>query len=344
MLKHWIIPLALIAVAIGAPAAAAPAPTPAAAAANQIQAFGAWMQRITEAMAPMNEASARFGAAMKELFAEGGDPSRLQERASAMRAAVAEVRQAILRSRGELEAIPSFEGGLPGMGGVDPNRLLTDARTQTDRMLAYMADADALAAAAERRDAEGVQAAAAKVIRGSFLLIDSQLIVFRGRQALFPPDRSAHQLITVTIQLYGAMAVSADAWYKARVERNPEEAASTEREAFVALAGELEAALGQGRANLAREKAGLAADKPRALRDPGLAGLVAATEKVLAIEIRSFAIGDELLAWLRAHADASPAALQAQRAPDFILELSQFERRLLGNVAESAAALSEGGR
>jgi hypothetical protein len=336
--------LVLLAAASAVPAAAAPPPPRSpAAAANQMQAVGAWMQRIAQAMAPMNDASARFGAAMKELFAQGGDPSRLRERASAMRSAVAEARQAILNSQAELARVPRFEGGLPGLGHVDPNRLLIDARAQADRTLAYLDDADALAAAAERSDVKAVQAAAAKVMRGGFLLIDSQLILFRGRQSLFPPDRSVHQLLAITIQLYRAMGVSADAWYKARLEAKPEQAASTQREAFLALADELEASLRQGRANLARESARLAADKPRAMREPSLARIVTATENVLAIEGRSFTIGDELLAWLRAHADASAATLQAQAGPDFILELSVFEQRLLGNAADSAAVLSEGG-
>lgn len=341
MLSRFGALLAFAAAIIAAPAWAAP-PSPRAAA-EQMQAFGAWMQRIQEAMIPMNEAASRFGAAMSRLPSRASEPGGSPAEVAAIRSSVADVRQAILRTQSQLAQIPPFQQKQVG-SNPDVNRLLVEAKGQASRMLAYMDDAEALVAAAERRDDQAVQAAAIKVVRGGFLLLDSQVILYRGRQALFPSSRSAHQLVEVAIQLYRAMSAAGNSWFESQQEGGAEAAALGQRRQFLALADELETALRKGRANLARESVEIAAARPRSSGDPSMARIHAAAVAMVAIEKDQFAIGDELAAWLRARAETPGSVLKAQPGPDFILELAAFEQRLLDNMQKAAAALANPGR
>jgi hypothetical protein len=339
------LPLALLAcaAAFAVPAQAAP-PGSSAEVADQMQAFGAWAERLSKAMAPMNEATVRLGNKMEQVQPAGADdPSAMKEQVSALRAGVAEVRQAVQLTQAQLAQIPPYDRSVPGMAQADASRLLTDCRAQAERILAYVNDVDSLAAALLAGDSDAVQIAARKVIRGGFLLLDSQVILYRGRQALFPATRSSHQLLTVNVQLYRTMSVAAGAWYQARVEGQPEEAARKQRTQFISLAAELEAALRQGRANLAREAAGVAAERPRAGRDPDALRIVAAADRIVAVEQRYFALGDDLLGWIRSHSETPPATLEGQARPQFVTELSRIEQRLLVIANEAAAVLSQGG-
>jgi hypothetical protein len=292
-------------------------------------------------MLPMHEAGSRFGASMDRL-PEGGETTDLTAEVAAARSAIADVRQAVLQTQSQLARIGPFGQKLAGTE-MNPDRLLADAREQARGMLAYMDDAERFADALEGRDPGAVEAAAVKLVRGGFLLLDNQVLLYRGRQALFPPSRSAHQLVAVTIQLYRAMSVAGNSWYEAQ-QGAAEIAARGQRTKFVALADELEAALRQGRANLARESAGLAAGKPRGSADPSLVRIHAAAESLQAVAREQFAIGDDLLAWLRARADTPGSVLKAQSGPELITELSVFEERLLAAMEKGAAALANVGR
>lgn len=331
--------LAAIAILSTPPLSAAPR-SPTAEADLRFQAFGAWTQRIVAAMAPMNEAAARFGAQMQRMPPPATDPAERARQVAAIRLLIAQVRQGVQESQSQLARIPDFEGGVPGVPHLDVSRLLAEVRLQTDRMLAYMNDTEAFAAAVVRGDPAATEEAARKVVRGGFLLIDSQAILYRGRQSLFPPDRSGHQLVGLGLQLYRAMQVAADAWYQARMEGNPGGAALTQRTRFLQLADELEANLKQGRANLARETALFDSQKPRAAKDPGLARILARVEDVTKSYVESFATGDELVAWLRARAETPGSVLAGQTGPEFILQLSVFEQRLQASGAEAAASIA----
>lgn len=332
--------LALAAAAFAAPVSAAPQ-SPTAAADQRFQAFGAWSQRVTTAMTPMNEAAARFAAKVQQLPPPDRDPAVRAQQVAAFRALIAEVRRAVQESRSQLALIPRFEGRMPGMEHMDVNRLLAEVKGQTDRMLAYMDDAEAFADALVKGDPAATQAAARKLIRGGFLLMDSQVILYRGRQALFPPDRSGHQLVGVTLQLYRTMSVAAEAWFKASVEGDPKAAAQMQRTRFLELAAELETVLRQGRANLAAELALFKSEKKRAARDPAMLRILARAEEMSQTYVTIFALGDDLAAWLRAKAETPGAALAAQTQPELILELAAMEQRLLASGADAAATLAK---
>jgi hypothetical protein len=339
MLKRSFACLALATLVMTVPASAAPR-SPTEEADSQLQAFGVWMQRLTAAMAPMNEAAARFAAQMQQNPPRGEDPAERAVQVARIRTMIAEVRRATEESRSQLARIPKFEGQLPGGPHPDFNRILTDVQGETGRMLDYMDDTEAFAAALVQGDPTATRKAAAKLIRGGFLLIDSQAILTRGRQLLIPRDRSGHQLVGVGLQLYRAMSVAGHSWYRARAEGDPKGGALTQRTRFLELADELEAQLREGRANFARENAMLASQKSRAAKDPDLARILTRVEGVTKSYLEVFTMGDELVAWLRARAETPGAALAAQPGPDFILQLSAFEQRLQRFVAEVADSVA----
>lgn len=322
--------------------APAPAAQPSATAEADLrfQALGAWMQRLVAAMAPMNESAARFGTQMQSMPPPAKHPAERARQVAAIRAMIADVRSGVQESRSRLAQMPRFEGRIPGVPNLDFNRLLAEVQVQTDRMLAYMDDTEAFVAAVVRGDPAATDQAARKIVRGGFLLIDSQVILYRGRQSLFPADRSAHQLVGIGLHLYRAMQAAAQAWYRARLEGDPSGAALAQRTRFLEIAGELEADLRQGRANLARERTMFASQKPLAARDPNLARILARVEDVTKSYVDGFAMGDELAAWLRARAGTRGPALAAQSGPEFILELSRFEQRLQASGAEAAASIA----
>lgn len=339
MLKRSFAWLAFAAFFLACPASAAQR-SPTAEADSRFQAFGAWMQRVVAAMAPMNDAAARFGAQMQRLPSPAADSAERAREVAKLRTLIADVRRATEESKSRLAAIPRFEGDIPGVAGTDINRVLTDVQGQTGRMLDYMNDTEAFAAAVARGDPKVTQQAARKLVRGGFLLVETQAMLTRGRQSLFPRDRSGHQLAGVGLGLYQAMSAAGEGWYRARVEGDAKGGAQAQRTRFLEIAGELEAALREGRANLAREKAMFASQRPAAAKDPDLARILARVEAVTKVYVETFATGDELVAWLRARAETSGSALAAQPGPDFILQLAEFEQRLQRSGAEAASAIA----
>lgn len=330
----------VVVMAFASPLGAAP-PSTAAEMDSQFQAFGAWTQRVGAAMAPMNEAAARFGAQLQNMPPPSDTPAVRAEQLATVRAMIADVRGAVQESRSRLAQIPRFEGGIPGVPNIDVNRLLTEIKGQTGKMLAYMDDAEAFTTAAERGDPTVTQQAARKLIRGGFLIIENQAILYKGRQSLFPPDRSAYQLVGVGTILYQAMQTAAEAWSQVRLEGDLEGGARFQKTRFLQLAADLEAGLREGRANLAREKSVFASQKSLAAKDASLMRILARADDVSKSYVETFAMGDEIVLWLRSRSETPGSVLAAQRGPDFILELSAFEHRLLANGLEAAAVIAK---
>lgn len=339
MVKRSFACLAFIVIAFASPLVAAP-PSTAREIDSQFQAFGAWVQQVTAAVAPMNEAATKFAAQMQNMPPPADDPAVRARQVAPIRAMIADVRDRVQESRSRLARIPRFEGGVPGVPNFDVNRLLTDTQEQTGKMLAYMDDAEAFAAAAARSDPAVTQQAARKLIRGGFLIIENQAILYKGRQGLFPPNRSAHQLVGVGVVLYQAMHIAAEAWSQAHLDGDLKGGARTQKTRFLQLADELETGIRDGRANLASERSFFASQRSRAAKDPNLMRILARTEDVSKGYVESFAMGDELVLWLRARADTPGSVLAAQQAPELILELSAFEQRLLASGSEAAAAIA----
>jgi hypothetical protein len=286
MLKRLFLPLAAALIAASPPPPAAPRQGSIEDVNAKLVAFGAWAKQITDALTLANDAFAGLGPRMKALMPTSRDPAQVRAAAPRLRALLEEVRQPVLRSQAMLSAIPPLDPKIAALSALEPGRMLTDARAQIARILGYLDDCRTVADAIERGDVDVLRVAAPKLMRSGFLLIDTQVALFRGRQAMMPPSRSSYQATGVTIALYRTMSAAAGGWYEARVEGRAEEGAAVQRTRFLALAGELDALTRTGRAHLAAEGAELDAEQ-RAHRggDQGrqllerLRGLLALEEK-----------------------------------------------------------------
>jgi hypothetical protein len=192
----------------------------------------------------------------------------------------------------------------------------------------------------ERGDAAAIRVAAPKLVRSGFLIIDNQVTLFRGRQAMMPPSRSTYQATGITIALYRTMSASANAWYEARVEGRPAEAAAGQRTRLLALAAEIDTLTRTGRAHLAAEMVELDADMRSHGGSAPARQLLERARNVMSKGEKFFAVGDELAAWARAHADTPGGVLAGQAQPELFLDLTAFEQRLAAVTAEIAAEMA----
>lgn len=317
------------------------APATAAEAADRLQAFGQWAKQIADAVAPSNAAAVVFVAKVKQLLANP-TPEQRGENARTIRAAAAEMRQTLGRSEAALAQVQPFRGSLSGMAPEDAGRILTEARSQVSGLRHYVEDVEVLAAAVERGDAAAARTAGLKVIRSGFALLRSQVVIFRGRQALFPPDRSGHQIASVSICLYEAMGAAAENWFAARLDNRPEQAASEQRARFLALAETLEAEVRRGRANAAREFGEIARAR-KTLKDARSIALADTLGRVAPLVEAAFSVGDEIVSLLRARAGTSGAELAAQPYSQTVADLSALEQRFIATTSQATALMARMG-
>jgi hypothetical protein len=87
----------------------------------------------------------------------------------------------------------------------------------------------------------------------------------------------------------------------------------------------------------------LASERLASAADPEAQRLLARVERMLAQEERMFAVGGELAAWARQHADIGPDALGRQNQPELLLQLSAIEQEMVAISAASAAVLAGSG-
>ncbi|HEY0084622.1 MAG TPA: hypothetical protein VGB65_01805 [Allosphingosinicella sp.] len=332
--------VALLALGASMPAVAAAQGAPprtAEEAVDRLQALGQWMQRITDALAPSNEAGVAFFQAVQG--STSGDPAQALAKLPELRAATAKWREALAVSEARLSRIQPLEQGATPVPAAQVNQVLTDARELVSAMQQLAADTDQLTLALERGDVAAVRELAPKLVRGGFLQIRQQVTIYRGRQAMLPPTRSAHQMAAVTIRMYEAMSVAAESWFAASAGQQ-RGAAATQRANFLEIAGLLEKEVAFGRRNLAREKATFASLKTQ-VKDGGSRALIAAAEPMAKLSADAFLIGDELVAWLRSRADTSQDVLAKQQHPELFAELVQFEQRYVSVMAQAAAAMGQ---
>jgi hypothetical protein len=320
--------------AVGQPARP---PSPAAVS-ESLQGFGAWVQQITDAMAPSNEAGMVYARKLQELT-KGSDPAQLVARLPEVRAAISELRQALIRSDTLLARIPDLENPLPGISAEHGKLILGGARSQITALRQQAVDAEELVAALERGDQAAVQKAAPKLVRAGFVHLRGQATMYRARREILPANRSPHYMASVTVSLYEAMSIAAESWYAARIEGR-KTAAAEQGAQFTALALQLENEVRTGRAILAKEMTGVAAVK-RNFTDPKTVELLVAAEGMGASVGEAFVIGDDLVTWLRSSAGTTQEALQTQNVPALIFDLGVIEQRYVAVSAKMAKTLAQ---
>jgi hypothetical protein len=342
-MRKWLaVPLAALFCAPLAPAAAAAAPPPRSpeAAQHDMKALGAWLQSINDAVASSDASLANLGSKMEALLGPGNDPAAMRANSTKMRGVIQEVRDQVRRSQAALAAIPPLDPSIARTSGMDVGKVLADVRNQMTEMLAYLDTCESLVAAVEKNDRDAILASAPKLIRSGALLLDGRALTYRNREAAVPANRSAHQVLGVTVNLYEAMSVALRAWIRARVDHQPREAADAQRTQFLALALDTDSTVRQGRAQAALEKSELVAETARAKDNQAVRDVDARAALVLANEERLFVIGDQLAVWLRGHAGMTGEQLAGQTRPELLMALSSVEEQVVAIGREQAGVLA----
>jgi hypothetical protein len=308
---------------------------------GQFDAFTTWVQRIISALTPANAAVAALMEQMKSTMPAGGDAAQARKAGARLGPLIAEARQRVLRARDELAALPPFRFDLQSYHPpLDPNRLLEDSRTQANALLKQLDNCQLAADALASGDAQALKEAAVRLIRGGVILMRGQALIFRNRQAAFPPSRSAHQLAGISVDLYEAMGAVSEAWARARVDREPGPAAADLRARLSEIAVQVEALTRAGRENLARERAEFAAEARESAHDAQVQRLLRRVELLAAYEEKMLATGDELAKWARDHQAIDGATLDRQGELE-LLELAAIERKMVAFGQTNAAALAD---
>lgn len=200
-MKHFLAAIALVLAPMGV-AAVQPA---AAQTAESEQAFAQWMLRVTgtiERASAVNDLLAQFQQAYNpnaDRNSQVAAVRRLREHATQSRPQLVALGQ-------ELEAIGPFQHA-----GADPElvefsrTMIADTQTylrNMDDVLGALIDATI---AIERSDQRAFSAVAPRLVRSASLLLEGQIVMFRGRQRVVPASESTYHGLGAMIALYEGM-------------------------------------------------------------------------------------------------------------------------------------------
>ena len=324
---------ALLAAALlaSAPAFAQASPPPAVSEA-QTEAFASWLSQVSEAMARSNEGAQALAAA-KPLLASIRSPADARAVVPKVRAIIAQARSKAVQADTALAAMASPDIALAG--GLTPARIVAEGREQNGKVLALLADFDAFVVAMEKGDRATGDRLAPKVMSGAFLLIDSNRLLVRNRQALLPSTDSTHQALGILGQIYRGMSASSRAWLRSR--GGPQEAEAAQlRSDLAGLARDVRTLAAKGRENLARDRAEVDAASRRKSLPSAEAAELAAMRRIFDEEAKVFALADEVAVLAERHGTTTAAALAGQQGPALLAELSGLEARFHAITAAQA--------
>lgn len=322
-------------VSVAAQTAAPPAPTAEASAQRDFEAAMAFTARLGEVV-NLQTASMKKLLEAKPLMNSLTTPAAIKANGPKVRGIIAEARSGIARSVGMIAALnpPAVRIGTMSLADA-----LSEARQNTAGTLALLDDYDAFVAALMRGDHAAARTMAPKLMRGSFVMMDSMRSTYRSRQAMTPDTSSVHQALGTGTQLYRAMGEAGRGWYNAVVARKGEAAAAQLRSELVATGRELRALSQAGRANMARELAALDT------RSKGFTGSEAVAMARLrdgfAQKERFFAMGDDLAALCEKAAPGVTAAqLSGQSSPALLEAMVPLELRFHAAIGAMASTAS----
>ena len=302
----------------------------------QTEAMATWLTRVSEAMAMGNEGAQALAEA-KPLLATIRSPADARAVVPRVRAIIAEAREKAVQADAALAAMSSPDIDLGG--GLTPRQIVADGREQNGKVLALLTDFDAFVLAMEKGDRATGDRLAPKVMSGAFLLIDSNRLLIRNRQALLPSSDSTHQALGILGQIYRGMSSSSRAWLRSRGGPQEAEAARLRTE-LSALSQEVRKLAATGRANLARDLAEVETASRRKNLSPAEAAEMAAMRKIFDEEAKVFALAEEVAAASERHSATTAAALAGQQGPALLAELSPLEVRFHAITASQAEIAS----
>lgn len=190
---------------------------------------GKWLAQVSAAILVGSEGLSSVAPEAKRLFETIGNPQQAKAAAPKLRALTAQGRQNVAKADAMLAAIPPLRNDLATAAGFDPAKIVDEARAQNKQVLNLLVTVDDMLIGMETGDAAKMKAAAPKLITGSFLLLDSQTLIYRNRQAALPSNQSVHQTLGIFVQLYRAMGISGRGWYNARLAGGGKEAPPLQR-------------------------------------------------------------------------------------------------------------------
>lgn len=169
------------------------------------QAFAQWMVRVTgvvERASAVNNLLAQF----QQSYNPNGDRNSQLAAVRALRGHATQSRPQLAAYGQELEAIGVFQHP-----GADPE-LVEFSRTMIADTQIYLRNMDELLSALiaateaiERNDARAFNAVAPRLMRSASLLLEGQIVMFRGRQRIVPASESSYHGLGAMISLYEGM-------------------------------------------------------------------------------------------------------------------------------------------
>lgn len=265
------------------------------------RAFAQWMLRVTNVVERASAVNNELSALQQSYNANGSRDAQLASML-VVRAHAVQSRPQLAAFGQELDAIGAFEHPNAPADLVQFSRTMI-ADTQTylrnmDEVLATMIDA---VNAFERNDRAAFNAVAPRLVRGAALLLEGQIVMFRGRQRTVPQGESAYHSLGAMVSLYEGMS--------ALIMPNVEN-----REARVTAAAQSAETWGvSGRAALAQQRAGLVGYPPNQ----------AIIDEMFNLEGQFYAANDRVVALLRAAAQEAASGATAL----------QLNRRYTGQIA-----------
>nr|WP_295370644.1 hypothetical protein [uncultured Sphingosinicella sp.] len=300
---------------------------------------GKWLAQVSAAILVGSEGLLSVAPEAKRLFETIGNPQQAKAAAPKLRALTAQGRQNVAKADAMLAAIPPLRNDLATAAGFDPAKIVDEARAQNKQILNLLVTMDDMLIGMETGDAAKMKAAAPKLITGSFLLLDSQTLIYRNRQAALPSNQSVHQTLGIFVQLYRAMGISGRGWYNARLAGGGKEAAPLQPH-LQGVARQLQALTRAGRLNAARELKELGSVRGAIRKGSAQERLLAASELVIGEEEKMFAIADEMASWAERNSAVTGATLAAQKSPAMVADLTTFEERFMKVTQAQAAILA----
>lgn len=238
-------------------------------------AIGIWMEQATAAMQLGAETFAAISPEFKAVIAQARDRKTIEAALPRLNALIARGRAGAAKWQAALAALPPAPGAdLMRQAGVDPARIIADARAQNARMLVLIGDMEAMFAAIAAGELQRLPALVPKLLSGSVILIENRAAILRNRQVAIAPIRG---------------------WAGAQEGRGQGSVARM-RSDLASFSRELQVLTETGRINLAREQRELETALGQMRGDDSARSVIERSLRMFTEEERLFAVGDELAA------------------------------------------------
>jgi hypothetical protein len=303
---------------------------------RELAAYGAWLVRLNETQAPLQQALIRLQQRWQEIVAAGNFDQAAAEFAPFIAALIADVdRSAAALAALDTPDFPTLE--LEGdLRTADMRRELVRYTGQLRTVLqSYMPLLDAV----RRSDRRATERAGVQLMGNVRLLLQSQILMTRAALAGAPRDEAAFNMIEVQLLFFRASERLLAAWPGLVLETRDATLAAD----LLRFAGEIERTAAVGESRFAAEDAEWRTELARAERDRerSAASIIRRTLAVLEVYRRIFPLGRELAAVLRAHAPGfADGRVEVAELTGLLRQLQPLRVRIDEITTDEGAALA----